>query len=142
MIENAVVCVLVAGLLLWFSTKTSQKQFQKIFVTLGFLLIAISFLQLAITDPTTETMTITKNTPQLINTTILGNDTIYNYNYITQTQNITTNAQWYQTITNGNLGLFTTFAFFLFILIVWFILDILGITLDTIHTTLKKILRK
>jgi hypothetical protein len=52
MMEILITTALVAIAMLWFSTKTENLAFQKLFAALGILLIAIAFLQASVVTPT------------------------------------------------------------------------------------------
>ena len=135
MIEIVTGTIIASGLMLWYSTKTSQDGFQKLFSFLGILLLALSFLQAGVLFPVQRMATQTEN-----------------YSYA----NVTTDSSWQWQLTNktiaytyadigggqvvhdGNIALFLIFGMVLFLILVWFIIDLIGITKDNLGRLVRK----
>jgi len=129
MIEMMIGTILAAAVLVWLSTKTSNGGFQKLFVVLGLLLIAVSFVEASALLPAPVLVNETTNFSYMNVTDANGTSqvvrnqsvTIYNYDQIEPEA---------QSIKDGNMALFIIFVMVVFITIVWVFIDLLGITVD------------
>jgi len=130
MFEILIATMLGAVALLWYSTKTDNIAFQKLWAALGILLFALVFLQASVMAPDFR----------------IANETT-SYEYFNQTRadapgefeweldNTTTVYQYEndpagEVISSGNLGLFTVFGMVLFMMLIWFAIDYIGIGLN------------
>lgn len=137
MFEILIATMIGAVALLWFSTKTENIAFQKMFAGLGILLFAVMFLQASILAPAYR----------------ISNETsVYEYENFTQPEagkweaevvNITTSYEYEndpagEVISGGNLALFIVFAFVFILSLIWFIIDYFGIALNDIGQIVRK----
>lgn len=124
MYEILIATMIGAVGLFWYSTKTNNIAFQKLWAALGILLFAVMFLQASVMVPGSR----------------VANETI-NYTYDNATTgewelNQTIHIWEYEddprgeVISSGNLALFTIFGFVFFLTLIWFGIDYLGIGLN------------
>lgn len=113
-----------SALLLWMATKTEENFMQKMFAGLGILYLALTFLQTGSISIDGVTTTCTTNTT-LTNIT---------------TESCVTSTSSASMLEQGHLSLFIVNIFTFIIVIAWFFVDFLGITIKTMHDTIERLL--
>jgi hypothetical protein len=134
MMEILITTALVGIAMLWFSTKTSNIAFQKLFAALGILLFALTFLQASVIVGAPNT--VTTDTSRVLTATLAGNVTTYAYENATITETVYEGGA--AVVSQGNLALFTIFGFVLILSLVWFAIDYIGIGMNDLGAITKR----
>jgi hypothetical protein len=139
MMDVLITTALIGIAMLWFSTKTSNIAFQKLFAALGILLFALTFLQVAVIAGASDVTT--TNTSRLLNSTadsstVNKTTTTYVYESVNITETLALGGA--AVVSQGNLALFTVFGFVLFMSLIWFAIDYIGIGMNDLGQITKR----